>query len=588
MAEDAVAAGLGRGGVIAPGTVIGPYRVERQIGRGGMSTVYAATHIALDRVIALKVLLPSLSGDGDFVERFLAEARSAARLDYPHIVPVYDSGEIEGLNYIAMKLLDGRDLRAILQERRSAGQDGLPLDRAISITSQAAGALEYAHQHRVVHRDVKPANIYVDDNDRVTLVDFGIARALDRASSTLTGTVIGTPAYMSPEQARGLPADFRSDIYSLGVVLYEALVGRPPFTGEPHAVMHAHANATPAVLATVPHGVNDVVQRALAKNPEDRYQSAGALAFALSNAAGGQLARQALATPDGEATDVFPDAVTPTVVGPQAGPAAASTSANITNASTQTVAGTGAREAAAPAPTAARQRLPAAAATGLALVLIIAAALAWAVLLGPLASKDGRLAVSSDPPGATVTVDGNKLGVTPLGAHSLAAGSHEVVVDKPGYVQVKRTERLQARATDNVNTTLTPLPAGDLLTVQQAIVAKDVGAGPNNTITVGTPVTSVRVNEEFGMVVTVAPKPIAQQDVSFRQEIALLDPAGNRLTGSAPVNATIAKSDAAGKAFAFTFHFNPNSDGTIPTGTYQLQFLVDGHAVVTQPITLVS
>src|SRR6476661_8461148 len=178
MAEDAIAAGLNRAGVLQPGTRIGPYQVERVLGRGGMSIVYAAIHLALERPVALKVLLPSLAGDEDFVERFLAEARAAARPAYPHIVPVYDRGDVEGVNYIAMNLLEGRDLRAILRERRAEGDAGLPLDRAISITSQAAGALEYAHRHRVVHRDVKPANIHVESNDRVTLVDFGIARAL--------------------------------------------------------------------------------------------------------------------------------------------------------------------------------------------------------------------------------------------------------------------------------------------------------------------------------------------------------------------------------------------------------------------------
>ena len=245
MAEDAIAAGLNRAGVLPAGARIGPYRVERVLGRGGMSIVYAATHVALERPVALKVLLASLAGDDGFVERFLAEARAAARLDYPHIVPVYDSGEVNGVNYIAMKLLEGRDLRAILRERHQQGGVGLAFDRAINITNQAAGALEYAHRHQVVHRDVKPANIHVERNDRITLVDFGIARALDRSSSTLAGSVIGTPAYMSPEQARGETADFRSDIYSLGTVLYEMIAGAPPFTGDAHAVMQAQQTSSP-------------------------------------------------------------------------------------------------------------------------------------------------------------------------------------------------------------------------------------------------------------------------------------------------------------------------------------------------------
>jgi hypothetical protein len=560
MAEDAVAAGVHRGGSLGPGTIIGPYQIETQIGRGGMSTVFAARHVALDRLVALKVLLPSLAGDGEFVSRFLAEARAAARLDHPHIVPVYDTGEIGGINYIAMKLLDGSDLRAILEHQRSAGYAGLPLDRAARIIGQAAAALDYAHQHRVVHRDVKPANIYVDASDGVTLVDFGIARALDRASSTLTGAVIGTPAYMSPEQALGLPADFRSDIYSLGVVLYEALSGAPPFTGSPHSVMNAHANSSAPPLAErrpdVPAAVEGIVQRALAKRPEDRFQTAGALANALEQAAGGRSTPLGAPVQDDGSTAVYSEIHLPEID-------AAST----------------------PRGTKRRALFPLAAGAALA---IIAAIAAGALVFGPLGAKDGRLAVNSDPTGAAVTVDGHGLGVTPLAAHAFTAGSHELSLDMPGYVPVKRTEQLHTRTTDTVNATLTVLPASELLTVQQAVVAKDIAQGPNNTITVGSPITSVHINEEFGMVVTVLPKPIAPHDISFRQEMALLDPSGNRLAGSAPSNATVGRGDNSGRVFAFTFHFNANSDGSIPAGTYQLQFLVDGQAMVSRPITLVS
>ena len=143
------------------------------------------------------------------------------------------------------------EARSCVSAHRKGASDTLPLDRAISITSQAAGALEYAHRHQVVHRDVKPANIHVERNDRITLVDFGIARALDQSSSTLAGSVIGTPAYMSPEQARGETADFRSDIYSLGTVLYEMIAGAPPFTGDAHAVMQAQQTSSPRPLSQI-------------------------------------------------------------------------------------------------------------------------------------------------------------------------------------------------------------------------------------------------------------------------------------------------------------------------------------------------
>ena len=553
-----------------------------------MSTVFAARHVALDRLVALKVLLPSLAGDGEFVRRFLAEARAAARLDHPHIVPVYDTGEIDGINYIAMKLLDGRDLRAILQERRSAGFSGLPLDRAARIIGQAAMALDYAHQHRVVHRDVKPANIYVDVDDGVTLVDFGIARALDSASSTLTGAVIGTPAYMSPEQALGLPADFRSDIYSLGVVLYEALSGAPPFTGSPHAVMNAHANsAAPSLTGRpdVPAVIDGVLQQALAKRPEDRFQTAGALAAAVAQIADVQAASSSAQAGDGGSTALYPDT--------QRSASAASTVAPPGSMLPQHSAnGEAGASVATPDGDVAvghailRRLLPLAAGATL---VIIAAVVATAFFFGPLGGRDGRLAVTSDPAGAAVTVDGHALGITPLAAHAFPAGNHELTLDMPGYVPVKRTEQLRPRTIDAVNATLTVLPASELLTVQQAVVGKDIAQGPNNTITVGSaPITSVHVNEEFGMVVTVVPKPIAPHDISFRQEMALLDPSGNRLNGSSPSNATVGTGDTSGRVFAFTFHFNANSDGSIPTGTYQLQFLVDGQPMVSRPITLVS
>jgi Protein kinase domain/PEGA domain len=571
MAEDAVAAGIGREAAIPSGTGVGPFTIERQVGRGGMSIVYAARQIALDRSVALKILLPSLAGESEIVERFLAEARAAARLDNPHIVPIYDTGEAGGYYFIAMRLLDGRDLRQMLSERRAAGFAGLPPEKAIDIIEQAAEALDFAHSHGIVHRDVKPANIYVDGDGRVTLVDFGIARALDHASSTITGSIIGTPAYMSPEQTLGLPVDFRSDVYSLGVVLYEALTGTPPFAGSPHAVMNAHASAVipslPQSRADLSAELDHVIRRAMAKRPDERFASAGATARAARRALGGIPATDQPSAEDADATAIFADdPVTPS--------GAASAPPSITG-----WPAAGSRQ---------RARWKAGGIAGAAAIGAIAAAILWAFLAGPLASKDGRLAVNSTPAGASVSVDGSDLGVTPLSAHTFPAGEHDVVVDKPGYVPVKKTEQLRPRATETLNTTLTVLPASQLLAVQQALVASDVASGPNNTITVGAPVASVRANQEFGFVVTVAAKPVAPGDVNFSQQIVLVGPSGSRLTSSSPSNATVSKSDASGRSFAFTFHFNPNPDGSIPAGDYQLQFLVDGEPLVTRPIALVS
>lgn len=583
MAEDVVIAGLTPAGTLLDGSTLGPYRIEHQIGRGGMSIVYAATHIPLDRPVALKVLQPSLAGDQEFVERFLTEARAAARLDSPHIVPVYDSGQIGGVNYIAMKLLDGRDLRSVLRDERATGQTGLAIDRAVSIASQAAGALAYAHQHRVVHRDVKPANIYVDDNDRVTLVDFGIARALDMASSTLTGTVMGTPVYMSPEQARGDPADARSDIYSLGVVAYEMIAGRPPFQGEAHAVMRAQIyDAPPPIVDARPDvspALAAAVQRALAKDPNERYQNASAMALALVNAADSAAARQALA--EDETIVYNPGAGTGTATAATVSRPASGTQVPAVSPDRQETV------VAVPAPVGLGRRLPLLPlAAGLVLAAVIVA-VAWAILAGPFADPNGRLIVNSDPAGASVTVDGNNLGTTPLAAQKLRTGDHELLLNKAGYVEVKRTEQLRARQSDSVDAALTLLPAAALLNVQ-ALVAKDVGTGPNGAITYGSLVTSVQAEEQFGMVVTLVPKFPGQPNVTFSVLLALVDSSGNQLEVSPPATATVTKDETGGHFIAFPFSFHANSDGTVPAGTYQLQFLIDNQVVVTRPITLVQ
>ena len=580
MAEETIIQS-GRPGDIVPGSTIGPYRIERQLGRGGMATVYEATHLTLERVVALKVLLPVLSGDTEFVDRFLAEARAAARLDYPHIVPIYDSGEIGGIYYIAMKLLEGRDLKALLEERRAEDTPVLPLERAISIGSQVAGALEYAHQHHLVHRDIKPANINVDQQDRVTVVDFGIARALDRASATLTGTVIGTPIYMSPEQAQGKPADNRSDLYSLGIVMYEMLTGRPPFTGNPQTVMYAHVYTEPAppdsFNGALPPGVAEVVLRMLAKDPDERFQSAGAVALALTNAAGGQLAQNALRTSNDLSglSDMLPTGDYST--GAYSGPHAAM-AGGITHG---TLAQPALRKTAAGLP------LAMLAATGAAAAAVVIGVLLLLFLVGPLAGP-GTLRVDSDPPGATVTVDGNKLGVTPLAAQKLSAGTHSLVIDEPTYVQVQRQEHISSRSSDNVNVTLTSMPSSELVTVKQAIVARDVNLNAAGQISVGTPVSQVSVGQELGLVVTVAQSNPAVRDVTFSYEIALFDSSGNRLTGSPPAQATIKKGDTNGTSLAYHFTFNPNSDGTVPVGTYQLKFLVDNKELASKPIQLVD
>lgn len=263
------------------GKPLGNYQIVSELGRGGMGIVYRAYQASLNRYVAIKVLPPQLAIDETFVQRFLHEARASAQLQHPNIVTIYDVGSIEHIYYIVMAEIRGEPLSALV---RRSGR--LPLDRAVSIVSQVASALDFAHAQGIVHRDIKPSNILVDANDRAVLTDFGIAKAATGANVTRTGVVVGTPEYMSPEQARGTPVDHRSDIYSLGVIAYELLGGRAPFVGDTLAVLHAHAYEPLPSLRTlnpeVSKDVERVIAQAMAKKPEERWPSAGAFAAALT------------------------------------------------------------------------------------------------------------------------------------------------------------------------------------------------------------------------------------------------------------------------------------------------------------------
>jgi serine/threonine-protein kinase len=259
----------------------GRYRVDRELGRGGMATVYLAQELKHTRPVAIKVLRPELA-TALGVERFVREIQTATRLNHPHILPVFDSGEQDGLLYYVMPYIEGHTLRGRLQRDTQ-----LSIEEAVRITMDVADALAYAHGRDVVHRDIKPENILFSGG-RAVVADFGIALAVSAARLqpiTDDGVVVGTPAYMAPEQATG-PVDGRSDIYSVGCVVYEMLTGTPPFTGPtPQAVLARHAvDPVPAIRTvrpTVPDVLERVVLRALAKSPADRFASAGQLSDAL-------------------------------------------------------------------------------------------------------------------------------------------------------------------------------------------------------------------------------------------------------------------------------------------------------------------
>jgi DNA-binding beta-propeller fold protein YncE len=265
--------------------------IEGEIGRGGMGVVYRARHLLLDRERALKAIVPELSADPKFRQRFERESRLAASIEHPNVIPIHHAGEEKGLLYLAMRLVEGRDLRAMIDEYAA-----LDPRQVARIVSAVAAALDAAHARGLVHRDVKPANILIEYrgvSDHVFLTDFGISRISGRGGTvTSTGEFLGSVDYVAPEQVEGREVDGRADVYSLGCVAYHALTGEPPFPRDNDlARLFAHANAPrphPSdVAAQLPAEVDDVIARAMAIDPDDRYPTAGAFAADLERAVGG-------------------------------------------------------------------------------------------------------------------------------------------------------------------------------------------------------------------------------------------------------------------------------------------------------------
>ncbi|WP_086666579.1 serine/threonine-protein kinase [Lentzea kentuckyensis] len=263
----------------------GPYRIEQLLGRGGMGEVHRAYDTAHDRFVALKRLSPGYHDDEDYRARFRREARIVARLREPHVIPIHAYGEIDDRLYLDMRLVEGADLSDVLHE------GAIEPARAVRIVEQVASALDAAHADGLVHRDVKPSNILVTAGDFVYLVDFGIARSVAPAATSLTasGSVVGTLDYMAPERFEGGPVDGRADVYALACVLFACVAGRRPFTAESTAAqIWAHLNEAPPKASplnpAVPAALDDVIAKGMAKNPADRYATAGAFARAAAEA----------------------------------------------------------------------------------------------------------------------------------------------------------------------------------------------------------------------------------------------------------------------------------------------------------------
>jgi serine/threonine protein kinase len=269
---------------------LGKYRLVTRLGGGGMAEVYKAYHPGLYSFVAIKTLHSHLAGKADFIERFQSEATVVASLHHPNIVHVYDFDRVDDIYYMVMELIEGPTLKTELREYQAEGRlfTLVEIDR---IFGELASAIDYAHARGLVHRDLKPANIMFTAERRVVLTDFGIARIREAIGHTITGTVVGTPAYMSPEQAQGEQTGARSDIYSLGVILYELVTGRVPFVANNDlALLNKHASEPPPLPTTVnpnvPEAVERVICQALSKNPADRYQRATEMALALEEAIG--------------------------------------------------------------------------------------------------------------------------------------------------------------------------------------------------------------------------------------------------------------------------------------------------------------
>jgi len=456
----------------------GQYRIERLLGKGGMGQVFLAHDLTLEREVAIKVLPPDVSQDEQVVRRFQQEAKTAAKLDHPNIIPIYRVESEGGLNYFVMKYISGTSLEDLLDKK-----EPLPVPEIQRILWEAACALGHAHQRGVVHRDVKPANIMFDHDGRVMLTDFGISKALQAATGlTATGMIIGTPHYMAPEQGKGAPVDGRADQYSLGVVGYRMITAELPFSGDSvHTIIYKHIYEEPPLASAkrpdIPGSLTVAVSRALAKEPDQRFPTMEDFATAV-------WPEQPVASPAKSRGAARPRSR-----------ATADAPTEITGAPTTPISSAKSRKLAPPA----RRRSRAPAVIGL---VVVAAGVGGYLTLGrqgsgergavpsvdtvriqdtvrvpvqanpsrsvtrrpaapkpreqaPVAQAQSFLTIAADPFGE-VYIDGVDAGQTPLIEYAVKPGRHTIRIERAGFKTI--TETVQVDATNTVRKRYTLLP----------------------------------------------------------------------------------------------------------------------------------
>ncbi len=392
-------------------TLEGRYEITRLLGRGGMAVVFLAHDLVLERQVAIKVLPPDMTRDPQLITRFQQEAKMAARLDHPNIIPIYRVESEAGLVYIVMKYVSGHSLEELL------ARGSLPVPLVRHVLREAALALGHAHRRRIVHRDVKPANIMVDEENRVILTDFGISKTAQSSGQlTGSGTIIGTPHYMAPEQARGQAVDGRTDQYALAVVGYRVLTGKPPFDGDAHSILYQQVFEPPPSLLDLrpdtPADLRVALDRGLAKDAKSRFRTMEEFASAVSGERSGPVT--AVSTP-----------AVPTKPSKAIQPAADQGSGVLVALATIAVVAS-----------AAWFGLP----TLMALTerKAIPVRAQAATVQSAKEKKGAPLSVSSEPAGV-VYVDGVQIGRTPVTNHRLAPGTHRLRIERTGYIPMGET-----------------------------------------------------------------------------------------------------------------------------------------------------